>query len=244
MNVKTATRVLDLFEAFANEGRPLPLSELGRLLEIPVSSCFALVRTLENRGYIYEAERRAGYYPTKRLLQIAEKISSRDSLLGRIGPLLAKLRDDSKESIMFGKLQAGMVVYLDVVESEQRVRYTAGAGEFRPIHANAVAKAILGALDPAERHAMLADCQWDRFTDFTLTDEQALEADLARSRERGWYSNLRESVDDLAAVSWSFRFNKEWYGISIGGPNYRMEPLLEEHAARVRATCAAAEQLG
>ena len=61
-NVKTADRTLRLFETFAEEARPLPLSELGRLLSIPVSSCLALIRTFQNAGYIYEVRRRSGYY--------------------------------------------------------------------------------------------------------------------------------------------------------------------------------------
>ncbi|MDB5798777.1 MAG: iclR 8 [Paucimonas sp.] len=244
MNVKTATRILDLFEAFATEARPLSLSELGRVLAIPVSSCFALVRTLENRGYVYESSRRGGYYPTKRLLAIAERIAGGDSLLERINPLLMQLRDDSRESVVFGKLQAGKVVYLDMVESPQRIRYTAGIGEFRPLHANSVAKAILGAMEPGEREEILAACDWTRYTDATLVTPAELEADLALSRQRGWYGNLSESVTDLAAVSWPVKLNREWYGISIAGPIHRMQPLLAQHGALVRAACEAAAQAG
>ena len=36
MNVKTAGRTLDLFEAFAREGRPLSLSQLARAIGAPV----------------------------------------------------------------------------------------------------------------------------------------------------------------------------------------------------------------
>jgi DNA-binding IclR family transcriptional regulator len=244
MNVKTATRLLDVFEAFAAEARPLSLSELGRLLAIPVSSCFALVRTLENRGYIYETERRSGYYPTKRLLAVAEKIVGNDPLLDRVEPLLTQLRDRCNETVLLGKLQAGKVVYLDVIESEQRIRYTASVGEFRSLHANSLSKAILAQLTPEERHDMLAEHEWTRLTDRTLVTEAALEADLELSRRRGWYANLSESVSDLAAVACPVKLNKGWYAISIGGPVHRMEPLLEQHAARLQETCDAIARLG
>lgn len=53
-NVKTALRVIEIIELFARETRPLALSEMARLLDAPVSSCLALLRTLSRQGYIYE----------------------------------------------------------------------------------------------------------------------------------------------------------------------------------------------
>ena len=242
MNVKTADRILDVFETFAEEIRPLSLSELARLLSIPASSCFGLIRTLENRGYLYTVQRRSGYYPTKRLLELAEKIIAHDPLLDRIAPFLEKLRDDTAETVLLGKLQAGKLVYLHVVESQQSIRYTAKAGELRWIHANSMAKAILGRMAPAERHAYLEGFEWPRFTDRTLLTEQAFEADLDAAARRGWYGNVGESVTDLVGLSWPVEINQECYAISVSGPRHRMEPALDEHAGKIRHTCAAIEK--
>jgi DNA-binding IclR family transcriptional regulator len=241
MNVKTADRILDVFETFAEEIRPLSLSELARLLSIPASSCFGLIRTLENRGYLYTVQRRSGYYPTKRLLELAETIIAHDPLLDRVAPFLEKLRDDTDETVLLGKLQAGKLVYLHVVESQQSIRYTARAGELRLVHANSMAKAILGRMTPAERHAYLEGFEWHRLTDRTLMSEQAFEEDLASARNRGWYGNLGESVTDLVGLSWPVEINQECYAISVSGPRHRMEPALDEHGRRIRQTCAAIE---
>jgi DNA-binding IclR family transcriptional regulator len=242
MNVKTADRILDVFETFAEEIRPLSLSELARLLSIPASSCFGLIRTLENRGYLYTVQRRSGYYPTKRLLEMAERIIAHDPLLDRIAPLLEKLRDDTGETVLLGKLQAGKLVYLHVVESQQSIRYTARAGELRWIHANSMAKAILGRMAPAERHAYLKGFEWPRLTDRTLLTEQAFEADLDTAGKRGWYGNLGESVTDLVGLSWPVEINQECYAISVSGPRHRMEPALDEHAGKIRQACEAIER--
>ena len=71
MTVKTAFRVIEIVELFAREKQPLALSEMARLLDMPVSSCLGLIRTLEEQGYMYETGRRQGYYPTGRLLAMA-----------------------------------------------------------------------------------------------------------------------------------------------------------------------------
>ena len=63
MSVKTALRVIEIIETYAREKRALPLSELARLLDVPVSSCLALIRTLTGLGYLYETGRRQGTTP-------------------------------------------------------------------------------------------------------------------------------------------------------------------------------------
>ena len=56
MSVKTALRVIEIIETYAREKRALPLSELARLLDVPVSSCLALIRTLMDQHSLSEQE--------------------------------------------------------------------------------------------------------------------------------------------------------------------------------------------
>ncbi len=64
---KIVDRTLDLLELFAEEKRPLSLSDIARLLKIPISSCHDVLQAMQARGYLYELAPRAGYYPTLRL---------------------------------------------------------------------------------------------------------------------------------------------------------------------------------
>jgi len=50
--VKSAIRILRIFEVFAESKRPVRISELAEELEIPQSSASVLVRTLVQRGYM------------------------------------------------------------------------------------------------------------------------------------------------------------------------------------------------
>src|SRR3546814_3897181 len=99
MDVKTAGRVIDLFEVFASLKRPATLSELSRKMEIPVSSCFNLLKTIENRGYLYAVKPRGGVYPTKRILELARVIAANDPIASRVSPVLQALRAESGEKI-------------------------------------------------------------------------------------------------------------------------------------------------
>lgn len=242
MTVKTAFRVIEIVELFAREKQPLALSEIARLLEMPVSSCLGLIRTLEAQGYMYETGRRQGYYPTGRLLAMAQVIAAHDPVLDRVRATLEELRDAARETVVFGKFRApGEVVYLEVLDAPQRIRYTAGAGETRPAYANSIGRALLSTLAPEARRRLLEGTALAPLTDATLTSADAIEAELQRAAARGWYGNLGESVPDLVGLAWPLSIGGEAYAISVAGPRYRMEPRIEEIAAMLRAACLAIE---
>jgi DNA-binding IclR family transcriptional regulator len=242
MYVKTAARVIDVVEAFAELRRPLTLSDLAKRLAIPVSSCLGLIRTLANRGYLYEVQRRGGFYPTGRLYTQAAVIAAHDPIADRVHAHLEGLRDRTGESVVLGRLKDAEVLYLDVVESPHSVRYTAEPGQFRPLHANSLGKALLGALDRKSREDLIAGIEFRKLTERTLSDPSALEADLEVSRRRGWYSNLGESAPDLGAVARPVRLVNDWYAISVAGPLHRIEQRLAQHASALRETCDAIER--
>ncbi|WP_218948049.1 IclR family transcriptional regulator [Pollutimonas harenae] len=235
-NVKTAARTLDLFEAFAAAQKPLNLSELANALQIPVSSCFALVRTLENRGYVYMLAAKKGIYPTKRILDVASKISASDPVLDRVEDELAKLRDTSGETIVFSKRQSDHIVYLDVYDSANSIRYNTQVGDFKMLHASSGGKAFLGAMDEVELDEFIAQLELTRYTPKTLTTPKALLADLAVSRKRGWYANISESVSDLIGLAVTVSLSGELYSISMAGPVYRMKPNLQALVAALLKT--------
>lgn len=242
MNVKTAGRTLDLFEAFARACKPLSLSQLARAIGAPVSSCFGIVRTLEARGYLYEVKARGGFYPTKLLLERARVIAGHDPLAERFVPLLEKLRDQTGETVLVAKRLGRQTVYLEVLESPHSIRYSPKVGELRPLHAGASGKALLGGLAPAMRSELLAGMRLPRMTSRTITSRAALEADLEQGRARGWYVTRGESVADLMAVGVPVAVNGEIYSVALAGPMQRMEGALKRHTKLLTELRAALER--
>ncbi|MBB1624512.1 IclR family transcriptional regulator [Achromobacter sp. UMC71] len=243
MSVKTALRVIEIIETYAREKRALPLSELARLLDVPVSSCLALIRTLTGLGYLYETGRRQGYYPTGRLLAMAQRIARADPVLDRVYPSLVELRDATRETIVFAKLtQDGRVVYLDVLDSPHTIRYAPVAGEFKDVHANSLGKALISLLDADAQQALLGATPLTRYNERTLVTREAVLQDIDQSRQRGWFMNSGESIADVGAIAWPVTLSGEHYAISVGGPIYRIEPRQEEYARILRAACTGLEQ--
>jgi IclR family acetate operon transcriptional repressor len=239
MDIKTAARTLDLFEAFAGAAKPMRLSELAEALHAPVSSCYQLLRTLENRGYVYGL-RLKNYYPTKRMLRNAEKISLHDPVLNLVGPAMEVLRDRTGESVLIAQLQGEQALVLDVFESAQSIRYSSEPGSLRQLHCSAIGKCLLGEMSAEERDRCLPAPPYPRLTANTFTTRKALHAELDRSRERGWYESLGETVPELSAVAAPVRLAGGLFALSVAGPTSRFAAARAKHAKALMVT---AEQM-
>jgi len=239
--VKSADRTVQILEAFAAAGEPLGIAELARRLAIPVSACYGLMRTLELRGYLYELGLRKGWYPTLRWLQKARAVAEHDPMLERVAPLLDELCAATGETVVLGKRSGSMVTYLNVAESANSIRYSAQVGERKPLHSSSAGKALLGAMPPAERAALLDTLKLPRVTPGTIVRRDLLEKDLAAGAKRGWYATRGENVADVHAIGAPVRIDGELYAVVVAGPAHRFEGALKAHAAALLRTARALE---
>jgi DNA-binding IclR family transcriptional regulator len=184
--MKTADRTLDIFEAFAEAKKPLSLSEIARMIDSPVSSCHGLLRALQKSGYVYALDVRRRYYPTRRLFEVGGAIATHDPIVERLAPVLEKLREETGETILLGQRQDKHVIYLQVLESTQMIRYAAPVGAIKPLPSTAIGKAFLGEMTDEELAQFLPALDHPQVTPATITDaEQLLAASVAISSPAG-----------------------------------------------------------
>lgn len=242
MDVKSAGRTVELFEAFAKVQTPLSLSEIARALGAPASSCFNLIRALEARGYLYLVEPKR-LYPTHRLFEVARSIAAREPWMDLLEPVLTNLRDETRETVILGKRHGNRVIYLEVFEGPQTIRYSARAGDLKPLHSSSIGKALLGMLERADLTELLKHLQLRQVTRATIVNGQQLIADLERSRRRGFFMTAGENVPDVLALSVGLRLNPDVYGIAIAGPMSRMREKLSGHVSALKTASAAIAEL-
>jgi DNA-binding IclR family transcriptional regulator len=176
-------------------------------------------------------------YPTKRLLEVASTITAHDPILEQLGPSLSALRDSTTETVILGKRQDDQIVYLDVVEGLNTIRYAAKPGKIVPLHSSAIGKAMLATLTPKELDLVIDSGRFERITGNTLTTSDALRADIAVGRERGYFITRGENVADVMGIARAVRGGSGWLGIAVAGPLPRMEANLEANIRQLNATC-------
>lgn len=241
--VKTAARTLDVFEVFARAKTPLTLTELANLIGSPVSSCHALVKTLQSRGYVYVLDERKRVYPTKRLLAAAQEIARNDPVLERLAPVLSALLRESGETVILGKRQGERITYLEVLEGRHTIRYSAEPGDTKPLHSSAIGKAMLGTLREGELQKLLKKLPLASITGHTITVVDELVRDLREGRERGYFVTRGENVVEVMGVAIARSIGDEPYGLAVAGPVYRCEASLPTLVASLRKAGEALERV-
>lgn len=235
MSDTSVDRAFAILETFERECRPLSMSELADKCRIPASTCHSLVHTLLGRAYLYQTGRRKELYPTRRLYDLGATISAHDPVLQRVEPAMQELRDATQETVILGKRQKQGVVYLAVLESPQVIRYSARPGDRKPLHSTCIGKALLSAMKHDDLRRLLAEAQMPRVTAATITDINALMADIAAGREAGCFVTRGENVADVTAVAVPVAINNELYGLAVAGPSHRMTTCQAEVAAQLAA---------
>jgi DNA-binding IclR family transcriptional regulator len=240
MAVRTADRTLEIFNLFARLQTPLTVSEIGRELSLPTSTCYALVKTLVDTGFLYYLRPKGPLYPTKRLRSIADAFEKNDPLAQRIRPHLAALRDLTQETIVLGRIHAGKIYYLEALLSPHPIRYTIEPGASQHLHVSSNSKAILGSMSKSDRNGILSEMNFVKLTDDTILTREAFEANLEEGRRKGYWTNIGESRADVMGIACAARVFGDLYGLSIIGPLFRLRSELDRYVSAVQQ---AAERL-
>jgi IclR family transcriptional regulator, acetate operon repressor len=241
--LKVAARTLDLYEAFARARSPLTLSELAREIDVAPSSCFELIGTLRDRGYLYGLGERRAFYPTRRMMDNVIAIAEHEPHVSHIAPRLERLRNETQETVILGRQHGDGVVYLTIADGPQTVRYTARVGEFKPLHSSAIGKVILSAANGDERRAWIERLPRKKMTDATLCHAAALTADIEAGVQRGYQMTRGENVADVMALAMPLRVGGDLFGVCVAGPMHRMSVDQAGHVAALRATVAELEEI-
>lgn len=197
-----ADRVFDILEFLAESPEGFTLAALSRRLHVPKSSMLALLRTFVGRGYL-EHQPTGVYRLGRRAMDIGLRAPFRDELPALAAPSLRELAEKTGESVFLGVFVRNPpeVVYVDKVESRQRIRYTAELGERRPLHCTAPGLAILAFLPDADREELLEALDLEPFTDLAVTDRDVLRARLRDARHAGVAVTMDEFIAGAAGIA-------------------------------------------
>lgn len=230
MNVKQAANVLDLLEFFAMHRRPASLAEIARHFEWPRSSTFNLLGTLAARGYLYEPKARGGYYPTPLWSSMVQQIEIADPIPQQLHGLLEALVQETGETAVLAAASGACALFVDSVEAPHAIRYTARPGKLIPLHVTATGRALLSQMAPADRASILRRATFERYTPTTLMSVAAVEKEIKKSLERGWFEGNAEFTTDLGGVAVPLKMPHRQFAVLVAGPMFRVKARSAELA--------------
>ncbi|BFM05633.1 IclR family transcriptional regulator [Halioxenophilus aromaticivorans] len=226
-------------DLFARVKEPLSVKQIVAQLGWPRSSVFNLVSTLVDLGYLYQPVPRGGYYPTTAWLDLAREVCESQPLPPSVHRLVQSLAEETGETVLLAAPEGTQVVFVDVVQSANVIRYSASAGDRVPLQATSAGRAILSLYSPAERSSTLKRVDFKPFADSEFDSAEKVELAVLAGQQKGWFTNNGSFVPGLAGVAVPFAFGARRNAIVLGAPLARVEPQLDDLgallAARVQA---------
>ncbi len=191
---KVVGKALGLLELLGRSSKPLRLNELTEQADLPKSSVFRILYTLEAAGYILRDE--SGSYRVAADARPWVEGSFVKDLVGVATPVMAALRRKFHETVSLSVLFNNHIETVAVVESPQLIRMANTVGRIIPPHASSMGKSITAFQDEKRREMLLRSYGLQRFTRHTIVDEEDLGRELDRIRKRGWSEDAEESTDE------------------------------------------------
>jgi IclR family acetate operon transcriptional repressor len=237
--VQSLNRALDVLEVVAARGGRLAVGEIAAGAGLPVPTTHRLLRTLLDRGYVHQtADRRyalgAGLVPLGTLA---------GSLVGvEAETALSRLVDDLGETVNLAMMSGSRAQYVAQVPGRHTMRMFTEVGRMVDLHSTGVGKALLACLDDEEALDHVRQVGLTRRTEHTLVTEEALLADLAVVRKRGYALDEQEQEVGVRCVAVPVGDPMPWLAVSVSGPVTRMTddlvgqavPLLRSAAHEIR----------
>lgn len=201
-SVKSAERVLDIFETLAMRLDGMTLSELSRRHGIPKSSTAGLLQTLQRRGYVDVGSNRR-YVMTSRLLSYQFRADSLLNLAGIAHPILVELNKATDETVFLAQFlpATNEIIFLDKVVSEQPLRFDLQIGSRRELHSTASGRAFLAALPPDLARQIVDRLTYAPFTEATVTSPDSLWEQVENARRRGYGRQVNERLIGSMAIA-------------------------------------------
>lgn len=230
--VPSVMRAIDMLELLPDQ--PLSLSEISHQLQIPYSSCFNLLTTLESRGFLRRDPLTNRYSLGWNLMHLGmhqyQNLDLRKAAMPFMNRLVETFEETSYLSVIDHTTFEGIV--MDRVQAStsnaMMVMLTVGQ-KFHP-HCSATGKVLLSYLSDTELEVYLLKVDRPRFTERTLISPAEIREEVARIRRQGYgimQEEMERGVTGVGAPVHNHQ-GEVIAAISVTGPEIRMRPMLGE----------------
>ncbi len=238
--IKSLDRALEVLVELGNMGGGT-LSEIAGALDQSPATVYRVLTTFQGRGFADFDEQSQVWNIGAAAFLTGSQFLRRTSLVERARPIMRELMEATGETANLGIERDGKVLFLGQVETHATIRAFFPPGTASAMHASGIGKALLSRMDDARQRQVLAAGKLEQFTPHTLTDPEAMIADLHAAKARGYAIDGEErnlGMRCIAAPVYNV-FGEAVAGISVSGPTSRItEDRIAELAEPVMAAAA------
>lgn len=202
---------------------PLSVVELSAHTGVSKPTIYRILNTLESGGFVTREALMRKYSLGPALIGLGRATRISAELIRHARPVLRGLHEKYNETINLGVLSHGKIIYLDTLESGQRLRVTIPVSNEDNCHTTALGKAILAAMP--EEHAMktIQEVKLSKRTSHTLKSQNEFIQMIKKGKTLGYSIDNEEDEIGFRCVAAPI-FNTIGYpiaAISLTAPTSR-----------------------
>jgi IclR family transcriptional regulator, pca regulon regulatory protein len=197
--VQSLERGLAVIRALSEPGVGLTLSDVARETGLARAVARRFLLTLRDLGYVRADDRR--FTLTPRVLELGYSFLSSLTLPEIAQPHLRDLVGRVHESSSVSVLDGADVVYVAREPTRRIMTVHIAVGTRFPAYATSMGRVLLAGLEASALADFLAGAPLRALTPATLTDPEALTAEIQRVHERGWALVDQELESGLRSIA-------------------------------------------
>lgn len=198
--VKPLSKALRVLQNLCESPSPLTLKDITQLSEIPKSTVYRYLVTMQKYDVVSYDPRTETYSPGLGLwwlMQTADPFAN----LRQIGrPQRQKLMKKFNETVNLGVLTGSQVLYLEIIESTRSLRMQARPGDRDEVHSTALGRALL-AFRPRNQWDSIIPQKMVRRTERTIVARADIIANLEHVRRAGYAIEHGENEEGATCVA-------------------------------------------
>lgn len=194
-NAAAVLKVFSVLESLAEERRA-SLADIAQRAMTSKTTAHRLLQTMVDLGYVEQEAETEKYGLTLKLFGLgARTLRGQEDLLRAADREMGKLSRATGESINLGVMDDfdERVAYIHKYDSVYSLSMQSTLGKRNPLHSTSLGKALLAFRDDEEIRERLARMDMKKLAPGTITDREALFAQLMQAREQGFAEEIEES---------------------------------------------------
>jgi IclR family acetate operon transcriptional repressor len=231
-----ASAIIDVIALSGEDG--IGLSDISRATSLNKTTAFNLIATLVTLRFIEQDDHSRRYRLGLRNLELGRIVQQRLHISHLARPILSGLCQTTNETVNLGLPDLLDLLVVDSFQGSRILHATAKAGWRSLYHSTALGKAFMTRWDAPMRQTIYRSCGLPEQTANTITEVDALEAQLARFQVQGYSIDAEENEIGVNGIA---RWVLDGLGevaaaISVSGHSSRLtEEVMEQIAPDVIA---------
>lgn len=199
---KATARVLRVLSAFAGSNPSFGVTELSIELGMTKNLVFRALGTLVEQGLLVRDAKGTRYELGYGVVRLIDRNLPPPDFRALAEPYIEELHELTGATVQVAIKIGDHVTVIDGLEGVGPIIVRSKLGVVMPLHASAASRAILASLTDAEIQAYVDEnSPLPSFTETTITDPEALWAEIRGVRERGYAVGFQDFFRSGAAVA-------------------------------------------